>query len=694
MFINRLKIASLVFSLLLIAGIKAAGQSEYPACVSVASDGTISIKLTASFNKVFTAPDYIGPYTEVPSSEMTVVGQTITFDNNTLLNGNTNAHWFYFDSPTFNDTIANIWLELTKDGDGIADLKWNLPFGSGSNFDDDNVEFVIQWDYPLNSGWTELKKIDLQLDEEIYEYQYIVDICSDSLNFRIILPVKDINGVDCSFLSNRQGGEFEDKTAPSPPEVIAVTIDTAAGHAALIWAAPPEPDVFGYVVAEPVGISHIPIEEIWNPAINYYIDSSTNPDNQFYNYSVAAFDSCPNPEGDFPNHISTFSVPTQHTILLNINFDECDSALVLDWNKYDNWPAGVDRYEVWLSESGGVYNLIAALDSGITTYLYRPVNPNIDYCFLIKAIDGSESRSSLSNIRCKFADFTLLPDSIYLTKVNTDFTDNNKVLLSLFVTPDADVNMQGFRVEAKYPNREFIEIGFMPFVPGQTIYSFEDAEANSINDMIWYRVLEIDICGFGRSYSNVINNIHLEIITDNENAINTLLWNKAVGRAGGILGYNLYRLQNSTGEISSVFAGTDEFQNFFEDDLSEQTDVGGNYCYVVEVIEILDGDTLSNGFSNMDCGLIEARAWIPNAFVIDGSSPTFTPVFAYADLSDYEMNIYNRKGQKIFTTHDKNIGWDGFYKGKPVQQAVYVYIIEFKNGEGKTFIEKGTVTVF
>ncbi|MEJ2004463.1 MAG: gliding motility-associated C-terminal domain-containing protein [Cyclobacteriaceae bacterium] len=48
--------------------------------------------------------------------------------------------------------------------------------------------------------------------------------------------------------------------------------------------------------------------------------------------------------------------------------------------------------------------------------------------------------------------------------------------------------------------------------------------------------------------------------------------------------------------------------------------------------------------------------------------------------------IFNRWGEMLFHTLDKNIGWDGYYKGELSPQDVYVYQIKvvFANGERVT----------
>ncbi len=39
-------------------------------------------------------------------------------------------------------------------------------------------------------------------------------------------------------------------------------------------------------------------------------------------------------------------------------------------------------------------------------------------------------------------------------------------------------------------------------------------------------------------------------------------------------------------------------------------------------------------------------------------------------------------------------GWDGTYKGQPVQQGVYIYLITVEDYNGKKSYFKGTITMF
>ncbi len=100
-------------------------------------------------------------------------------------------------------------------------------------------------------------------------------------------------------------------------------------------------------------------------------------------------------------------------------------------------------------------------------------------------------------------------------------------------------------------------------------------------------------------------------------------------------------------------------------------------------------------------GIVQAknngRLLVPNAFSPNlygptggglGEDPNSNDVFRpkVQGVVEYEMMIFNRWGELLFHTLDKNIGWDGYYKGKLSPQDVYVYQIRvvFANGERVT----------
>ncbi|MDB5274318.1 MAG: large protein [Chitinophagaceae bacterium] len=89
------------------------------------------------------------------------------------------------------------------------------------------------------------------------------------------------------------------------------------------------------------------------------------------------------------------------------------------------------------------------------------------------------------------------------------------------------------------------------------------------------------------------------------------------------------------------------------------------------------------------------RIYIPNAFTpgIQNSDQIFTVFGKY--FYNYKMLVFNRWGEAIFETTDKNAGWDGNYLGEQMPTGVYPVIIYYEGREEYAGQQKyvGSVTV-
>jgi gliding motility-associated-like protein len=72
--------------------------------------------------------------------------------------------------------------------------------------------------------------------------------------------------------------------------------------------------------------------------------------------------------------------------------------------------------------------------------------------------------------------------------------------------------------------------------------------------------------------------------------------------------------------------------------------------------------------------------YIPSAFTPnnDGNNDVFK-VLGTDLVSQFTLRIFNRYGQVIFETSDKNQGWDGKVKGSPSSPGGYVYVVKYKD---------------
>ena len=89
---------------------------------------------------------------------------------------------------------------------------------------------------------------------------------------------------------------------------------------------------------------------------------------------------------------------------------------------------------------------------------------------------------------------------------------------------------------------------------------------------------------------------------------------------------------------------------------------------------------------------ITNNLFVPNTFSpnSDRKNETFR---AYGfNIDTFEMIIYDRWGEIVFTTSDMEYGWDGNYNGQPVQDGTYVWTIKYKSGEEEVE-KKGSLTL-
>lgn len=91
------------------------------------------------------------------------------------------------------------------------------------------------------------------------------------------------------------------------------------------------------------------------------------------------------------------------------------------------------------------------------------------------------------------------------------------------------------------------------------------------------------------------------------------------------------------------------------------------------------------------CG--EPDIFIPNAFTPDGNGENDLLFVRGNNIDEMLLRVYDRWGELVFETTDQNTGWDGTFKGKDVDPAVFVYYLEITCLGGEKYFKKGNVTV-
>ncbi len=83
--------------------------------------------------------------------------------------------------------------------------------------------------------------------------------------------------------------------------------------------------------------------------------------------------------------------------------------------------------------------------------------------------------------------------------------------------------------------------------------------------------------------------------------------------------------------------------------------------------------------------------FVPNAFTPnnDGLNDIIKPYLVGIKTLDY-FTIYNRWGQKVFSTNQMGNGWDGYLNGKIIDNSEYAWVLKAVDITGKVYNLKGT----
>ncbi len=141
----------------------------------------------------------------------------------------------------------------------------------------------------------------------------------------------------------------------------------------------------------------------------------------------------------------------------------------------------------------------------------------------------------------------------------------------------------------------------------------------------------------------------------------------------------------------------------FESRFSWSTGAQGNRItidqegiYVVTATNVcgLQKDSVRIEQLNCDCQPAMPNAFSPNG---DGKNDVFLPLLKPACITkSYELLIYNRYGQVVFSSNQSGVGWDGTYlNGRTAELGVYYYILKLQGSYGKRepIMAKGEFTL-
>nr|MCU0357244.1 gliding motility-associated C-terminal domain-containing protein [Cyclobacteriaceae bacterium] len=103
------------------------------------------------------------------------------------------------------------------------------------------------------------------------------------------------------------------------------------------------------------------------------------------------------------------------------------------------------------------------------------------------------------------------------------------------------------------------------------------------------------------------------------------------------------------------------------------------------------GQSVSNKITLTKTPLI----FYPTAFTPDNQGPVENEVFRVFGqfITSFEMQIFNRWGELIYSSKNIDEGWDGTFRGNDVPEGTYAFIARMKDLTGASFTQSGSVVL-
>lgn len=643
--------------------------------------------------RIYRATDPAGPFVNV--------GQTNALTDTTFIDNTVVPYTQYYYYVVTVSGCANVESDPSEIGKtvdlqlinnvaaGRAELSWDsLALNNVVTSTGTPVLFIDREVFSRNPGvWVPMDTV-----LGTFAWNQSVVVCDDSVNYRVGYLDSSM-WVSYSWV---RGDDFQDNFAPPQLTVVQASVDNATNTPYLSWDPSPDLDVNRYVVYQ-VDESTTPptllfLDTVYGYNSTFWYDqlSGQDPTTASLLYGVAAMDSCDN--------LGVVSI-TNNTIWLRSNMNQCTSSMEIQWNEYRGWGAGnVREYELYRAGGGSAMSLLTTVSANTFEYVdaFNLIQDST-YCYEIRAIRNDDS-TAVSNLVCVVAKVITAPQLTYIRKVSVDTLTSQ---IHVDFISDTAASSARFVVERAVEGSDFREVSSFDLSQATVVgpfytYRYTDAEANSGERAYLYRIVAYDVCSQAFDTSEVVSSIFLQAVPAIDFS-NALKWNDYTGFLGGLDNYTVLRRIPST-ELTYLPLNLTGFGSpVYNDDITNFTDNDGNYMYFIEALE---GNTNPLGLkdtvhSNVVTVTQQPRIFFPNAFLPLGVNREFRGKGVFIEeTTGFNMQVYNRWGEKLFETNDYTLGWDGRAPNDEfVMPGVYVYVVNFIGKNQKAYSQKGTLTI-
>lgn len=332
----------------------------------------------------------------------------------------------------------------------------------------------------------------------------------------------------------------------------------------------------------------------------------------------------------------------------------------------------------WQTRTAGVSNFrITRTTTGSSLVTSSPSSPYRDtdifcgqeYCYQVTTLYPNGSLSN-SLIKCGTAISNDVPDAIQ----NISSVVNGNAV-DLIWQPNPSFSADEYFIQENV-NKVFNSL------ESTTNTSFSDPSYNGGAETC-YKIYYNDVCGNRSETSAEACPIRLSGSLRNDNSI-FLSWTEYNGWENGVGRYVVQKFTPEGALLQTFDAGTETTLVDDEEDLLHQALV---YVVIANPSQPGIAASVSNRITVIkNPNLFYPRAFTPNN---DNLNDVFNVYGQFID--EFEMSIFNRWGELMYTTNEISEGWDGTFKGNQMPEGTYTFIVKIFDRAGRNIKESGSV---
>lgn len=370
-----------------------------------------------------------------------------------------------------------------------------------------------------------------------------------------------------------------------------------------------------------------------------------------YCFRLAAYDPC-NDEFYYSNELCQ--------VALSVSYEEFRNHL--SWNQ----PAA--SANSWQVLRNGT-SLLQSANHSIVSYADSSLVCNTEYCYQLRINYPDGYALSQEICGTSFEEQSLLP------------------VASIYSTYEADALL----IQWENPQQIASPVYRLLYAGGSEVegpsFSSEDTAESFGNreffrQSLRYTIVYSDECGNRSPAALWTTPIFLNL---HENAANsyTLTWNQYLPLPDGVRQYFVELWDQEMNLLSTLPAWDPGIL-----DLRLSSELSGVAWATVRA-EGLGADAGFTSRSNRQPVEFTPGLYIPTAFTPNGDGLNDLMMVEGVEVSDFQLQIYNRWGELVFATTDQTLGWDGTFKGKPAPQGAYHYFVEGTDERGNKIKKTG-----